>query len=313
MSGPELVGRDEDVAAVRSFVDRASTEGGALVVYGDAGVGKSALIEDAAAYAGAKGVRLLRATGTQFEAQLSFAGLHQLLYPLLGRLDELGDGPRAALRSALGLHAGGVPDRMAISHAALELLALAAADGPVLAVVDDLPWLDQASAHVLGFVARRAAGSGVGLLAAARTGEDGGFDRAGIPARQLQPLSAVSAQLLLDSRYPDLGVRSRRRLLQEARGNPSPCWSCRSRSPTGRAPGRCRSRTGSRRCSPAASAGCPRRPAARCCSPCSTAPATCGCCAMGSPAPRPATWPRRTAPGWSPSTAPPRGSRSATR
>jgi DNA-binding CsgD family transcriptional regulator len=216
-----LVGREEDVAAVRAFVDQAAVHGGALVISGEAGVGKSALIEAAGSYAVSAGLRLLRATGTQFEANVSFAGLHQLLFPLLGAyLDQLDDVQRTALRSALGLQQGAAPDRMTISHAALELLTRAAGTAPILIVVDDLPWLDQASGLVLGFVARRAAGTNVGFLATARTGEEGLFDRSGIHAHELRPLSDASSEILLDSRYPALSLRARRRLLDEAQGNP---------------------------------------------------------------------------------------------
>ena len=210
---PSLIGREEDLAVVRAVID----DGGALVISGDAGVGKSALLDAAAAYAVSTGRRLLRATGTQFEAQVSFAGLHQLMFPLLDRLDELDEMPRKALRSALGLAGGGVPDRMMISHAALELLARAAADAPILVVVDDLPWLDQVSNAVIGFVARRTGGTGVGFLASARTGEDEG---SGLRMYELRPLSDVSSAALLDGRYPELGVRARRRLLDDAQGNP---------------------------------------------------------------------------------------------
>ncbi|MET7398776.1 LuxR C-terminal-related transcriptional regulator [Dactylosporangium sp. NPDC005572] len=206
----ELVGREADLALVRGLV-----HGGALMVVGDAGVGKSALADAAAAHAVAGGRRVLRVTGTQFEAHVSFAGLHQLVFPLLGSdLAELDEAHRAALRSAIGLRESAVPDRMMIAHATLELLTRA----PVLVVVDDLPWVDQASRMVLGFVARRTAGTAVGFLATARTGEGDGLD--GVPVHELRPLSGASAESLLDSRFPELGRRARHRLLAEAQGNP---------------------------------------------------------------------------------------------
>ncbi|MDN3359684.1 LuxR family transcriptional regulator [Actinomadura sp. DC4] len=216
-----LVGRDEDVAAVRAFVDQAAAQGGAMVICGDAGVGKSALVDAAGAYAVSAGLQLLRAAGAQFEANVSFAGLHQLLFPLLGsHLDQLDDVQRTALRSALGLHKGVAPDRMTISHAALELLTLAARTTPILIVVDDLPWLDQVSRLVLAFVARRTSGTNVGFLATERTGEDGFLDHSGIRVQDLRPLSDASSEALLDNRYPALSLRARRRLLDDAQGNP---------------------------------------------------------------------------------------------
>lgn len=219
-AGP-LVGRDLDIAAIRAFTDQAAARGGALVVSGDAGVGKTALIEAAVSYAAEAGMRVLRVTGAEFEADVSFAGLHQLLFPLLGsHLDQLDDVPRTALRSALGLHDGPAPDWITLSHAALELLILAASGTPILIVVDDVPWLDQASGRVLAFIARRTAGTRIGFLATMRTDEQGLFDRSAIGTYELRPLSHAASEALLDSRYPALSARGRYRLLSEAQGNP---------------------------------------------------------------------------------------------
>lgn len=191
------------------------------MVSGEAGVGKTAVIEVAMSYAVTAGLRLLRATGAQFEANVSFAGLHQLLFPLLASyLDQLDDAPRTALRSALGLHKGVAPDWVTLSQAALELLTRAASRTPILVVVDDVSWLDQASGRVLAFIARRTAGTRLGVLATMRTGEEGPFDRSGIGVYELRPLSHASSQALLDSRYPNLTTRAKYRLLSEARGNP---------------------------------------------------------------------------------------------
>jgi DNA-binding CsgD family transcriptional regulator len=216
----QLFGRDLEVGIVRVFLNRAFSDGGAFLISGDAGVGKSVLIDAAAAYAASIGFLVLRATGAQFEAHVSFAGLHQVLYPVLSNLDQLDDLQRGALENALGLRDGAASDRMTISHAVLELLVRSTASAAVLIVIDDMPWLDQVSAMILGFVARRTAGTRIGFLAAARTGEEGYFDQAGIPTHTLAPLSDSSAQALLDSRYPALTARARRRLLAEAQGNP---------------------------------------------------------------------------------------------
>jgi predicted ATPase len=214
-SSVDLVGRDRDIAVIRVFVNQAADHGGALVISGDAGVGKTALAEAAMSYAVAAGLRLLYATGAQFEANVSFAALHQLLFPLLGsHLDQLDDVHRSALRSALGLRDGVAPDWMTLSHAALELLARAASSTPTLIVVDDVLWLDQASGRVLAFIARRTAGTRLGFLATMRTGEQGLFDRSGIGAYELRPLSDASSEALLDGRYPALTARARYQLLQ---------------------------------------------------------------------------------------------------
>jgi DNA-binding CsgD family transcriptional regulator len=218
--GAQLVGRDAEVDVLRAFLDRAYTDGGALLLTGDAGVGKSALIDAAAAYADSIGFTVLRATGAQFEAHVSFAGLHQLLYPVLKNLDLLDELQHKALDSVFGRGQGAAWAWMTISDAVLELLARSAATATVLVLVDDMPWLDQASAMILGFVARRAAGARIGFLATARTDEEGFFDQGGIATLGLSPLSDSSSQALLDSRYPALTPRARRRLLAEAQGNP---------------------------------------------------------------------------------------------
>ena len=158
----QLVGRDLEFGIVRAFLDRAYNDGGAFLISGEAGVGKSVLIDAAAADAASTGFIVLRATGAQFEAHVSFAGLHQVLYPLLKNLDQLDELQRRALDSAFGGRQGAAPDRMAISHAALELLVRSTAAAAVLIVVDDMPWLDQVSAMILGFVARRTAGTRIG-------------------------------------------------------------------------------------------------------------------------------------------------------
>jgi AAA ATPase domain len=153
---PELVGRDHDLALVHRFVEKSARDGGALMVWGDAGVGKTALLESAVAHGRGVGMRVLRATGAQFEATVSFAGLHQALYPLLGSVAHLPRPWKVALEAAFGLTATPPADRLVVSTAVLELLRESAQTKSVLVVVDDLPWLDPVSAAALGFVARRA-------------------------------------------------------------------------------------------------------------------------------------------------------------
>jgi hypothetical protein len=115
---------------------------------------------------------------------------------------------------------GASPDQLMLSNATLALLVQAAAAAPVLVVVDDLPWLDRASALVLGVVARRLAGSRVGFLAVSRSGEDGFFDRGALPVREVRPLSEAAAAELVGDRFPALAPRVRQRLLADAQGNP---------------------------------------------------------------------------------------------
>src|SRR5262249_31744797 len=112
------------------------------------------------------------------------------------------------------------PDQLVVSNAALSLLRDAGASDPVLVIVDDLPWVDRASALVLGFVARRLTGSQVGFLAAARSGEERFFERGGPPDYEVRPPAAPAAEALIADRFPALVARVRRRLLAEAQGNP---------------------------------------------------------------------------------------------
>ena len=215
-----LIGRDKELTFIGSFVERAVTGGGSLLMSGDAGVGKTLLLDVVAARAAAAGIRVVRAVGAEFEAYVGFAGLNQVMHPLLGELQQLDATHRQALTVALGLGDGPPPSQFLVANAALALLRQAAATAPLLVIVDDLPWLDRASAVVLGFAARRLDGSRVGLIAAARVGEEGFFERAGLPGYELQPLDDAAATALLEDRFPALAPRVRQRLLAEAQGNP---------------------------------------------------------------------------------------------
>jgi DNA-binding CsgD family transcriptional regulator len=218
--GSALVGRARELAdIVAVFADGASSER-ALLLVGDAGVGKSVLLDAVADRIGATGTRVLRADGVEFEADVSFAGLNQILVPIIELAESLSATYRTALDTALGLRDGAAPGRLVISNAALALLLAAAVERPLLLVVDDLPWIDRASAGVLGFVARRLRGTRVGFLAASRTGAESLFGRGGLPEYPLRPLDEVAATELITSRHPGLAGRVRQRLLGEAGGNP---------------------------------------------------------------------------------------------
>ena len=185
-----------------------------------AGAGKTALLDAAAGTASDAGILVLRAAGVEFEADLAFSGLHQVLLPLLDEFGQLSAAHRDALNVALGYGKGPPPDRLLVSTAALTVLRQAAAARPVLMIIDDLPWLDRASAGVLAFVAGRLAGSRVGFLAASRPGQESFFERAGLPRHELGPLDEEAASDLVSSRFPDLAPRVRQRVVAEARGNP---------------------------------------------------------------------------------------------
>ena len=190
-----LVGR----APERDVLDRllAALRGGesqALVLLGEPGIGKTALLEDLAQRASC--CRVVSVSGVQSEMELAFAALHQLCAPLLGRLDAVPAPQALALRTTFGMSPGPVPDRFLVGLAVLSLLAEAATDTPLLCVVDDEQWLDRASAQVMAFVARRLGAESVGLVFGTRalSGE-----LAGLPQLKVEGLPRKDARALLDS------------------------------------------------------------------------------------------------------------------
>ncbi|MGY0489370.1 AAA family ATPase [Streptomyces sp. WG-D5] len=217
-TGDRLVGRERDLDRVLGV--SGPRGGDALLLTGDPGVGKSAVLDAVAAAAEGGGVRVLRAAGAQFEADVGYAALNQILLPLHGDLDRLDTPVREAMTVALGFGAGPPPERLVVCNATLTLLRSVAEEAPVLLIVDDLPWVDRASAAVLGFLARRLSGGRIRFLAASRTGVDSFFDGGGLPAYELPALDETSAARLVDLRFPDLAPPVRRRLLAAAQGNP---------------------------------------------------------------------------------------------
>lgn len=214
-----LVGRAEHVKRICGFL--ATTDrGGALLLSGQAGVGKTALLDAAARAMSSGGTRVLRAAGVEFEADVSYSALNQLLFPLSESFSGLDGSHSDALRVALGLNGGPPPDRLVVSSAALMLLRQLATADRLLLIIDDLPWVDRASAAVLGFVARRLGGSRVGFLGAMRSGGDSFFSSVGLPEYEVPPLDEKASRELLDARFPTLAEQVRRELLTVAEGNP---------------------------------------------------------------------------------------------
>ena len=189
---------------------------GALVVRGEAGVGKTALLEYA--IESASDLRVVRAVGVESEMELAFAALHQLCAPMLDRIDRLPGPQHDALGIAFGLRAGAVPDRFFVGLAVLSLLSEVAEERPLVCVVDDAQWLDRASAQTLGFVARRLLAESVLVLFA---GREPGEELRGLPELEVRGLRDGDARELLGSviRGP-LDERVRERIVAEARGNP---------------------------------------------------------------------------------------------
>jgi DNA-binding CsgD family transcriptional regulator len=219
LRGPagELWGRRRECDLLDRLLDAVREgESQALVVRGEPGVGKTALLDYLAEQAA--GCRVARAAGVEAEMELAFAAVHQLCAPMLGRLERLPAPQRAALRTAFGLSSGPAPDRFLVALAVLSLLADAAEEHPLLCLVDDQQWLDHASAKVLSFVARRLAAEPIGLVFATRVPGD---ELAGLPELVVEGLHEGNARALLDAVLTGpLDARVRDRIVAETHGNP---------------------------------------------------------------------------------------------
>jgi predicted ATPase len=216
---PRLLGRRSECAALDALV--ANVRAGpshALMLRGEAGVGKSALLEYVVQRA--SGCRVARAAGVESEMELAFAGLQQLCAPFLDRLERVAGPQRDALGVAFGLRAGDAPDRFLVGLAVLSLLSHVAEEQPLVCVVDDAQWLDASSAQALAFVARRLGTESVGLVCAVRDpfGERH-FD--GLAELVVAGLEDDDARALLDAVVASpLDERVRDRIVAETRGNP---------------------------------------------------------------------------------------------
>jgi len=212
-----LKGRGGECAQLDRLLEGVrSGESQAVVLHGEAGVGKSALVE----YVGehAEGCEVVRSTGVQSEMELPFAALHQLCAPLLDHLDRLPQPQREALATVFGVAAGPVPDQFVVGLATLGLLAERAEKKPLVCLLDDHQWMDQASRRILSFVARRLGAESLGLVFAARVP---GEELTGLPQLLVSGLDEADARALLDSVLTgSLDARVRDQIVAETRGNP---------------------------------------------------------------------------------------------
>jgi DNA-binding CsgD family transcriptional regulator len=217
--GSRLYGRRTECKELdRLVADVRAGQGRVLILRGEAGTGKSALLDYLADRASGSGYRVARVVGVESEMELAFAGLHQLCEPMLSRAGRLPVPQRDALRTAFGLAAGAPPDRFCVGLAVLSLLAGTAGGQPLICLVDDEQWLDRASVQVLGFVARRMAADLVGLVFAAR---DPSPELAGLPELHVKGLRERDAQALLASALAaPLDAQVADQIVAETRGNP---------------------------------------------------------------------------------------------
>ena len=215
-----LLGRDRELEHLYWMIDQVRRRGGAVVVRGEPGIGKSALLEAVGRRAREQGATVVPTTGSQSEARFAFGALHQLLLPFLDGLDQLPDPQRRALDIAFGVTEGDAPDVFLVGLATLGMVTEREAQTPLLLVVDDAHWLDRASAEVLAFFARRLEMEPVIVLLAVRDGVPSVLDEAGLPDLALPGLDDDASRMLLDRNAAGLSEELKGRILAEAAGNP---------------------------------------------------------------------------------------------
>jgi DNA-binding CsgD family transcriptional regulator/tetratricopeptide (TPR) repeat protein len=215
-----LFGRDQELRDVHALIAEAGEGGGALLVLGEAGIGKSSILAAATERAGELGMTVLAATGIEAETRLAFAGLHQLLRPVIGRIDALPPPQRNALLAAFGMTDEAAPDLFLTALATLEVLSDVAAETPVLVVADDAQWLDRATTDVLSFLARRLTSDPIVLLAALREGFESPLRDGSLTELLLDRLDRGASEEVLNAYAPSLPAAARARVLREAIGNP---------------------------------------------------------------------------------------------
>jgi DNA-binding CsgD family transcriptional regulator len=215
-----IVGREHELEVLTAAVDAAAKAGSSLAVCGEPGIGKSALLEAAARRGRERGYVVLRTVGVEAESPLPFAGLHNLLSPILKAADDLAAPQRRALFSAFGIEEGGSPEPFLICLAALQVLTDVAARQPVAVIVDDLHWLDQPSRDAVAFLARRVQDDSIIIVTGIRAGYAGPVLPAFEQVLNLGSLDEEAARDLLGGVAPRLDAAGHERILELAQGNP---------------------------------------------------------------------------------------------
>ena len=215
-----LLGREHEIDQLDAALAGATEHGGASLITGDAGIGKTSLLGHVVTQARARGDRVLAITGFESEAELPYAGLHQLLQPILDAAEALPAPQRAALLTALGMEAGAPPEMFLVALATLNMLDTVSEDRSLVVVADDVQWVDAPTASILTFVARRLESTRVLLVAALRAGYRSPVRSAHLTEIEVGPLSEEASTALLVSIAPELDRHVRRLILDEAAGNP---------------------------------------------------------------------------------------------
>src|SRR5712664_578765 len=220
MGASRLVGRDAEMALLDRALTEAAEHGGALLVTGAAGIGKTSLLDAATTDARRRGYKVLAVTGLESETDLPYAGLHQLLQPVLQSAAALPGPQKNALLTALGMRSAAPPEVFLVALATLSLLDEVADERPLLVVADDFQWLDGATSSVLSFVARRLESTHILLVIGLRETFQTALRSPQLAEIHVEPLSDTVSEDLLVSVAPDLDIQTRRLILDEALGNP---------------------------------------------------------------------------------------------
>jgi tetratricopeptide (TPR) repeat protein len=215
-----FLGRDRELVRLGALLDGSGEAGAALMLRGDPGIGKSRLLAAVVELAQTRGFLALRAQGVESQTTVAYTALHQILHPLLARLPTLPDRQATALRTLFGLADGPVPDPLLIRLGTLSLLEDAALRRPVLLAVEDVHWLDQPTADVLGFLCHRLTHAAIFVVGTARTDIDDLLRSFTVPEMEVTGLPAQAAAELLESTGTELAAASRRHILAASLGNP---------------------------------------------------------------------------------------------
>lgn len=215
-----MVGREEPLSRLAELIGRAPAGGGAILLTGEVGVGKSALVEAGAAIARTAGFRVLNCSGVEGETQIGLAGLHELLRVIMDRAEILPEHHRAVLFSVFGLGPRIAMDRLQLSEAVLGLLTALAAEQPLMMVLDDAHWMDQPTLSMIAFLVQRVADAPIVMVVARRPQGAEALTGLGLDEITLERLGDADARALVARRHPDLPNHLRRQVLDEAGGNP---------------------------------------------------------------------------------------------
>jgi len=214
-----LYGRADELANLERLVEAARTgQAGAVLLRGEPGVGKSALLE--AITGRADDFRVLKTQGVESEAEFAFGNLHELIQPALSRIHRLPSGQASAMKIAFGMEEGAVTEPFLISVGSLSLIAELSEETPVLCLIDDVHWLDRASATALSFVARRLQAERVAIVFAVREEEASRFDPTGIRELRLERLDETASRELLTQKFPSVAPHVADHLIETTMGNP---------------------------------------------------------------------------------------------